>query len=120
MDNDLWTFPDTVGRLDVTGFQVEAVDGSIGKVDESATDTGGSYLVVNTGVWKFGRTIVLPAGLVDRVDRDEEKLYVAATKDDIDDAPAYDEDAADYRSTLGEYYLGRRNVTPNGGGETDR
>ena len=25
MDNDLWNYPETVGRLDVTGFEVEAL-----------------------------------------------------------------------------------------------
>lgn len=115
MDNDLWTFPEAVGRLDVTGFEVEAVDGSIGKVDGSGTEVGGSYLVITTGVWKFGKTIVLPAGLVDRVDRDDEKLYVGATKDDIDDAPPYDDASPEHRTSLGEYYLSRRRVTGNGG-----
>ena len=38
-----------VGRLDVTGFEVEAADGSIGKVDESINEAGGSYLIVDTG-----------------------------------------------------------------------
>ena len=66
MEN-LWTFPETVGRLDVTGFEVEAIDGSVGKVDESSNAVGESYLVVNTGVWKFGKTVILPAGLIERV-----------------------------------------------------
>jgi hypothetical protein len=31
---ELWTHPETVGSEDVTRFKVEALDGSIGKVDE--------------------------------------------------------------------------------------
>ena len=62
MDSDLWTYPETVGRLDVTGFEVEATDGSIGKVKEFSNDAGESYLVVDTGVWIFGKTVLLPAG----------------------------------------------------------
>jgi hypothetical protein len=109
MDNDLWIYPAAVGRLDVTGFEVEAADGSIGQVDESTNEAGRSYLVVNTGVWIFGRKVLLPAGLVERVDRDEEKLYVAPTKDEIKDAPEFDDDASeDYRSAVSDYYLGRR------------
>jgi hypothetical protein len=114
MDNDLWTYPETVGRLDVTGFEVEAADGSIGKVRESTNQAGESYLVVDTGVPIFGKKIVLPAGLVERVDRDKEKLYVAATKDEIKDAPPFDDDSSeDYRSALSNYYLGRRDTGPN-------
>jgi hypothetical protein len=114
MDNELWTYPETVGRLDVTGFEVEAADGSIGKVDESTNETGGSYLVVDTGVWIFGKKVILPAGLVERVDRDQEKLYIAPTKDEIKDAPEFDDDASeDYRSAVNDYYLGSRSAVPN-------
>ena len=110
MDSDLWTFPESVGRLDITGFEVEATDGSIGKVDESSNAVGESYLVVHTGVWKFGKTVILPAGLIERVDRDEEKLYLAASKEDIKGAPEYSDASAEYRSALSEHYLGRRNA----------
>jgi hypothetical protein len=114
MDNGVWTFPAAVGRLDVTGFEVEATDGSIGKVDESINEAGGSYLIVDTGIWIFGKKVILPAGLVERVDRDEEKLYIAPTKDEIKDAPEFDDDASeDYRSAVSDYYLGRRDVTRN-------
>jgi hypothetical protein len=114
MDTDLWTYPEAVGRLDVTGFEVVAADGSIGKVDESINESGGSYLLVDTGVWIFGKKVILPAGLVERVDRDEEKLYVAPAKDEIKQAPELDDDASeDYRSAVSDYYLGRRDVTRN-------
>ena len=111
MDTDLWTHPDTVGRLDLTGFEVEAVDGTIGKVDEATHDAGDSYVVVDTGVWIFGKKVLLPAGLIERVDRDEEKVYVDRTKDEIENAPEFDEDAykkSDYRAGVGEYYSSRR------------
>src|SRR5215216_4980083 len=108
---DLWTFPDTVGRLDLTGFDVEATDGSIGKVDEATHDVGESYIVVDTGVWIFGQKVLLPAGTVQRVDRDDEKVYVDRTKDEIKEAPEFDKDAyrdEGYRSEVGDYYLTRR------------
>jgi hypothetical protein len=110
---DLWTFPDTVGRLDLTGFDVEATDGSIGKVDEATHDVGESYIVVDTGVWIFGTKVLLPAGTVQRVDRDDEKVYVDRTKDEIKEAPEFDKDAYRddaYRSEVGDYYLNRRNA----------
>src|SRR6185295_1730476 len=52
-----------VGRLDVTGFEVEAADGSIGKVDESINEAGGSYLIVDTGFWIFGKKSSFPRDL---------------------------------------------------------
>ncbi|MGA3256313.1 MAG: hypothetical protein ABSD32_19830 [Mycobacterium sp.] len=115
MDNDLWTYPETIGRLDVTGFKVEAADGSIGKVDESTNEAGASYLIVDTRVWIFGKKVILPAGLIQRVDRDQEKLYIAPTKDQIKDAPEFDDDASeDYRSAVNDYYSAEemRSATP--------
>jgi hypothetical protein len=107
MDTNLWTYPETIGRMDLTGFDVEAVDGSIGKVDEATQDVGESFLVVDTGVWIFGKKVLLPAGLVERVDRDEEKVWVDRTKDEVENAPEFDKDnyrEADYRSAVGGYY----------------
>jgi hypothetical protein len=110
MDSDLWTYPETVGRMDLTGFDVEAVDGSIGKVDEATQNVGESYIVVDTGVWIFGKKVLLPAGTVERVDRDEDKVYVNRTKDEIENAPEFDKDnyrGDDYRSAVGGYYGSR-------------
>jgi hypothetical protein len=108
--SNMWTYPETLGRLDVTGFDVEARDGSIGKVEEVDLEAGESYIVVDTGVWIFGRKVLIPAGLIDRVDRDEEKVYVDRTKDEIEQAPEFDEGAyreEEYRSTVGGYYGSR-------------
>jgi hypothetical protein len=37
------------GPADLVGFDVEATDGNIGKIDEATYDVGGSYVVVDTG-----------------------------------------------------------------------
>ena len=73
---DLWTYGEsTIANTDLTGFKVEAIDGSIGKIDEASNEIGASYLVVDTGPWIFGKKVMLPAGVVDRVDLDEETVY---------------------------------------------
>ena len=110
MASDLWTYPETVGRLDLTGFDVEALDGSIGKVDEATQDVGESYVVVDTVVWIFGKKVLLPAGLIERVDRDEEKVWINRAKDEIENAPEFDKDnyeSDEYRSSIGGYYGSR-------------
>ena len=112
---DIWTYRDRSDlgsnvvdtHADISGFGVEAVDGSIGKVDEATYDVGRSYLVVDTGPWIFGRKVVLPAGTIDRVDDADRKVYVSLTKDQIKDSPELDESTADdaaYRDRLGTYY----------------
>jgi len=56
MQTDLWTYEITLPEMpDLTRFDVEATDGSIGHVDEATYDVGASYLVVDTGPWIFGK-----------------------------------------------------------------
>ena len=107
---DMWTYRDeTWTGTDLTGFEVEAIDGGIGKVDEAPADVGGAYLVIDTGPWIFGKKVMLPAGVVDHVDVEERKIYVNRTKDDVKSSPEFDptrhrEQA--YRDELGGYYGG--------------
>jgi hypothetical protein len=94
---------------DLAGFAIEAVDGSIGKVDRSTRDVGGSYVVVDTGPWIFGKKVILPAGTINRIDWDEMKVYVDRTKNQIKDSPELDEGGKfesdpEYRDRLGTYY----------------
>jgi hypothetical protein len=93
-------------EMDLTGFSVAAVDGDIGHVDEATYQTGLSFLVVDTGLWIFGHKVMLPAGVIERIDTAEKKIYVDRTKDQIKNAPEFDEraDDATYRDRLGGYY----------------
>jgi hypothetical protein len=92
---------------DVVGYRVEATDGGIGKVDEATYEAGSSYIVVDTGPWIFGKKVLLPAGVVEQVDRDDEKVFVNRTKDQIKDAPEFDERTyrdEEYRERVGRHY----------------
>jgi hypothetical protein len=107
---DLWTYGETVRPGgDLSGYDVEATDGGIGKIDEATYDEGTSCLVVDTGPWIFGKKVLLPAGIVESVDHDDEKVHVNRTKDEIKNAPEYNDalftDDA-YRSELYTYYAG--------------
>ena len=105
---DVWVYSGTGwgDALDITGYKVEALDGSIGKVDRATYQTNGSYIVVDTGPWIFGKKVVLPAGVLDSIDRDEATVFVHRTKDEIKDSPEYDDTRFDeaYRNDLGTYY----------------
>jgi hypothetical protein len=119
---ELWTFTiETPGidlsRVDLTDFKVEATDGSIGKVHEATHEAGGSFIVVDTGPWIFGKKVMLPAGVIRDVDLEAETVFVHLTKDEIKNAPEFDEDTyreQSYRNELAEYYRGRREVTTGG------
>lgn len=105
---DMWAYRDaTLSGTDVVGFEVEATDGGIGKVDEATNEVGGSYIVVDTGPWIFGKKVLLPAGLIQNVDLDEQKVYVNRTKDEIKVSPEFDDAnyrEQSYRDRVGQYY----------------
>lgn len=106
--SEIWTYrPMLVTEPDITGYEVEASDGSIGKIDEATYETGSSYVVVATGPWIFGKKVLLPAGVIEGIDHDEEVVYVARTKDEIKAAPELDEARErdeTYLQPVGAYY----------------
>ena len=115
MQNQMWTYREDLWlTTDLNGFKVEALDGEIGSVDEKTNDVGSSYIVVDTGPWIFGKKVLLPAGVIDRVDLENRRLFVNRMKDEIQNAPEFDEtrytDPA-YRNEIVSYYESR---TPTG------
>ena len=105
---NIWAYQnDSYASDKLTGYEVEALDGGIGKVDESSSDVGASFVVVDTGPWIFGKKVVLPAGVISRVDATDNKVHVNRTKEQIKDSPLYDADTyrdEAYRGELGSYY----------------
>jgi hypothetical protein len=81
-------------QRDLRGFEVEARDGKIGSVDERS-EPGSDHLIVDTGTWIFGRKVVLPIGLVERIAFEERRLLVSRSKEEIKNAPDFDEEHAD-------------------------
>jgi hypothetical protein len=105
---DIWTYREQqAAQSQLAGFDVEATDGSIGKIDEATSETGAQCLVVDTGFWIFGKKRMIPAGVIETIDLDKEKVYVNMTKDQIKGAPDYDEalrQDTSYRDQVGAYY----------------
>ncbi|MFG2339919.1 PRC-barrel domain-containing protein [Streptomyces yangpuensis] len=115
MTEHVWSFKSTSGHLagtDLTGYKVEATDGGIGKVDKHSDEVGDAYLVVDTGVWIFGKEVLLPASTVVSIDPEERIVYVDRTKGQIKDAPEFHREKhlgdRDYHQELGTYYATTR------------
>jgi hypothetical protein len=107
---EIWSYAIAPPPVDVTGFKVEASDGDIGKVDEATSEVGDAFIVVDTGPWIFGKKVMLPAGVIRDVDLDTETVFVDRTKDEIKNAPKFDEKTyrnPAYRDELGDYYSRR-------------
>lgn len=133
---DAWNYRSSAGYVegnDLVGYKIAAQDGDIGKVDKATYDVGAASLVVDTGPWIFGKKVLLPAGVVERVDHEDEKVEVDLTKDQIKDAPEYDANAEtgadararndtgstgtleeDYRTRLADYYESAYGRGPGG------
>jgi hypothetical protein len=110
---DVWMYQErtTLGvdlsGVDIVGYEVEALDGSIGKIDEATYEGGTGHIVVDTGPWIFGKKVMLPAGVLRSVDEHDEKVFVNRTKEEIKNAPEYDESLGHdqgYRGEIGSYY----------------
>ena len=104
---EVWTYRRVPTGIDLKEFDVEAVDGSIGTVDQATDEAGVNYIVVDTGPWILGKKVLLPAGIVNRIDAEEAKVFVDRTRDEIKNAPEYHDDigATDlYRQNVGSYY----------------
>ena len=76
-------------------------------MEKATYEVGSSYVVVDTGPWIFGGKLMLPAGIVSRVDRNVRTVYVDRTKDEIKSAPTFGQETctdSDYRARLGDHY----------------
>jgi hypothetical protein len=108
--DDTWSYRDSAWSEggEVVGYDVEATDGSIGKVDRATADTGAAYLVIDTGSWiTTGARRLIPAGLVTHVDHDAETVTVTLSRDQVRAGPDYEEgvDADDVTlSAHSDYY----------------
>jgi hypothetical protein len=89
---EVWNFRDeALARVDLRGFDVRARDGAIGKVVQAIEATEGGYLVVDPGVaMPLGRQLLVPAGLVEKVEIDKKRVVVGADRKQIEDAPEFD------------------------------
>jgi Protein of unknown function (DUF2795) len=112
----VWRYRRVDTDVDLTGYSVEAVDGSIGTVDEATAQAKESYLVVDTGPWIFGVRVLLPAGVVDRIDTAGRTVYVDRSREEIKNAPEYDRERGvtdAYRQRVGSYYSAPDVGTPS-------
>ena len=65
-----------VKGTELTGYNVVAVDGDLGQVVEAEYDgPRPAHLYVDVGSWLFGHHVMLPVGVVERIDATERKVY---------------------------------------------
>jgi hypothetical protein len=110
MQVEMWTYRgemESAEDIDLTGFEVEATDGEVGKIVDAAYELGSSWLVVDTGPWILGKKVLLPAGTVESIDPEARKVFVDRSREDIKNAPEHDPSGyadQEYRLALADYY----------------
>ena len=92
---------------ELRGYHIVATDGEIGHVDDFLIDEGGrtvQYLVVDTSNWIGGRSVLISAALVERIDSPAMKIHVNLTRDAIKSAPSVETAQIDPAETLPALY----------------
>lgn len=104
-----------VGSMSVIGYDVVAMDGRIGTIDESSGHFGANCLVVDAEPCLAGRKILVPADTVRKVDRADRIVYLDPSKADVEDSPGYDPETfvwPQYRDHVAHYFAGTYRDTP--------
>jgi sporulation protein YlmC with PRC-barrel domain len=76
---------------ELRGYHIFATDGEIGHVDDFLVDDGGrtvQYLVVDTSNWIGGRSVLIAAASIERIDSPAKKIYVSLTRGAIKAGPS--------------------------------
>lgn len=95
---------------EVVGYNIGAVDGEIGSVDDFLVEDEKwtiRYMVVDTSTWLTGRQVLVAPEWIDNVSWERSMVQVKMGKSDIESSPEYDPDAAldrEYEQRLHEHY----------------
>jgi stress response protein YsnF len=94
----------------LNGFGLSASDGEIGSLEDFYFDDDAwviRYLVVDTGRWLPGRSVLISPRLLGRVNRDNRRVEVRLTKEQIEKSPETDTHkpiSRQYETELSDYY----------------
>lgn len=80
------------GTREIIGDHLQATDGGVGHVDDFLFDERWSvrYLVVDTSNFIGGKSVVISPAALHRIDRSNQKMYVALTRDEVKHSPSFD------------------------------
>ncbi|HKQ73026.1 MAG TPA: PRC-barrel domain-containing protein [Blastocatellia bacterium] len=82
---------------EVNGYNIAAVDGEIGHVDDFIIDDEDwsiRFIVIKTGGWLSGRKTLVAPRWIEGISWDESKMFVSLTMDQIASNPEYDENSS--------------------------
>lgn len=77
----------------VLGYHIQAIDDSIGHVDDflfDERDWSLCFMIVDTRNWLPGRHVILAVDWAERVSWDERKIHISLTRDAVRESPQWD------------------------------
>jgi hypothetical protein len=83
MSTETW---EAIQTIDLTGFDVAARDGAIGRVDGATNEVDASYIVVDAALQR----VLLPAGLITGVDPKARTVTLSCSMAEVRGAPRFD------------------------------
>ncbi|MBD0689892.1 PRC-barrel domain containing protein [Streptomyces sp. CBMA123] len=98
MSTDLWEYrPGSHPAADPTlvGYEVQATDGPLGRVDQDA----GDHLMVDAGPWVPGTRVLVPVGMVARIDHLDRAVHLDCPRARLGTVPPPAEDLTACRRT---------------------
>ncbi|MFJ7244899.1 PRC-barrel domain containing protein [Kitasatospora sp. NPDC098652] len=90
MSTDLWEYrpgSHPAADLSLVGYEVQATDGPVGRVDQDA----GDHLAVDAGPWVPGARVLVPVGLVARIDHLDRAVHLDCPRARLGTVPSPDE-----------------------------
>lgn len=79
---------------EVTGYAIQAIDDSIGEVDDFLFDDANwslRYFVVDTRKWLPGRRVLIATEWITDVNWDDRKVVVGMSREEVRNSPEFDE-----------------------------
>ncbi|MFJ8045678.1 hypothetical protein ACIRBX_34735 [Kitasatospora sp. NPDC096147] len=92
---------------DLTGFRVEALDARLGRVEQHIEDEAGVHLLVAASLLVSGEYLLLPPGVVARIDLEDESVWLNRTLAVVEGSPLVELGRAHdpwVRHTVDAYY----------------
>jgi len=87
---------------EIRGYHIVAADGEIGHADDFLVDEAGwtlRYIVVDTSNWVGGRSVLIAASAIARIDSPARKIHVTLTREAIQNGPSIETAAIDPAET---------------------
>ncbi len=98
---------------EVSGYHVEATDGSIGHIETLLIDDASwsiRAVVIDTKNWLPGKHVFIPPRWIESVNWDERKVYAGVARDTVRDSPEYEPSqtrSSDYEERIYGYFRER-------------